>query len=134
MPWCLCCAALSLPWPARCRTRSTFELRRNGLDPWREALQSTLIQAYEVWQVYGHFIEEKRPRFGPGVSDRMQIASRVSKAEADAARQVHSAARGHIRDRVKPGTIVALPSAPCIAPRVDTPADGLNPTACASCG
>jgi amidase len=96
----------------------------NGLDPWREALR--VIQAYEIWQVYGHFIEEKRPRFGPGVSERMQIASKVSKAEADAARQVHSAARGHIRDRVKAGTIVALPTAPCIAPRIDTPADGLE--------
>jgi amidase len=114
----LAAMAGALPHPQHVR------IAPNGLDPWREALR--VIQAYEVWQVYGHFIEEKRPRFGPGVSERMQIASRVSKAEADAARQVRSAARGHIRDRVKPGTIVALPSAPCIAPRVDTPADGLE--------
>ena len=74
MPWCLCCAALSLPWPARCRTRSTFELRRTVST--LGAKRSEFIQAYEVWQVYGHFIEEKRPRFGPGVSERMQIASK----------------------------------------------------------
>jgi amidase len=93
-----------------------------GLDVWRDAVR--IIQAHEIWQVYGRFVEEKHPRFGPGVAERMQIASQITKAEADAARKVHAAARDHIRSVVKPGTVMALPSAPCIAPRIDTsPAD-----------
>lgn len=101
-----------------------IQIAPNGLEPWRDAAR--LLQAYEIWQVYGRFIEEKRPRFGPGVSERMQVAAKITKAEADAARQIHATARDHICDKVKPGTIVALPTAPCIAPRTDTPADGLE--------
>jgi amidase len=95
-----------------------------GLDPWREAVR--IIQAYEIWQVYGRFVEEKKPKFGPGVAERMKIASAVTKAQADSAREVQAAARDHIRALIKPGTIVALPTAPCIAPRLDTPAAGLE--------
>ena len=94
----------------------------DGLDAWREAVR--VIQAYEIWQVYGRFVQEKRPRFGPGVAERMKIASETTKAQADAARAVHAAARDRIRAQVKPGTILALPSAPCIAPRLDTPPEG----------
>ncbi len=95
-----------------------------NLDPWRDAVR--LIQASEIWQVYGRFVTETRPRFGPGVADRMQIASKVTKAEAEAARKVHAAARNHIRKLIKPGTVLALPSAPCIAPRIDTPPEALE--------
>ena len=91
----------------------------NGLDVWRDAVR--IIQAYEIWQVYGRFVEEKHPHFGPGVAERMQAASKVTKAEADAARKVMASAREHIRAQIAPGIIVALPSAPCIAPRIDTP-------------
>jgi amidase len=90
-----------------------------GLDVWRDAVR--IIQAHEIWQVYGRFVEEKHPRFGPGVAERMQIAAQITKAQADAARKVHAAARDHIRGQVGPGTIVAMPTAPCIAPRIDTP-------------
>jgi amidase len=92
----------------------------NGLDAWRDAVR--IIQAYEIWQVYGQFVTEKKPRFGPGVAERMQAASKITAAEAEAARKVMATAREHIRAMIKPGTVVALPSAPCIAPRIDTPA------------
>jgi amidase len=95
-----------------------------GLDPWRDAVR--VIQAYEIWQVYGRFVEEKKPRFGPGVAERMAAASKITQTEADAARNVHNIAREKIRVQIAPGTVVALPSAPCIAPRIDTPAAELD--------
>jgi amidase len=96
----------------------------DGFEAWRDAVR--IIQAYEVWQVNGRFITEKKPKFGPGVAERMQIASKITKAEADASRQVQAAAREYIRGKIKPGTVMALPSAPCIAPRIDTPQDELE--------
>jgi amidase len=96
----------------------------DGLDPWRDAVR--IIQAFEIWQVYGRFVEEARPRFGPGVAERMQGAATITEAQAAAARQVHAAARELIRARIGPGTVVALPSAPCIAPRLDTAADAME--------
>jgi amidase len=96
----------------------------DGLDPWRDAVR--IIQAREIWQVYGRFVESQHPRFGPGVAERMQAASRITQAETDAARKVHAAARDHIRSQITPGTFLALPSAPCIAPKIDSSADQLD--------
>ena len=96
----------------------------DGLDPWRDAVR--IIQAREIWQVYGRFVESQHPRFGPGVAERMQAASRITQAETGAARKVHAAARDHIRSQITPGTFLALPSAPCIAPKIDSSADQLD--------
>jgi amidase len=88
------------------------------LDAWRDAVR--LIQAHEVWQTYGGFVEEKQPDFGAGVSERMQAAAKVTQAEADAARKVQAEASEHIRSQIPPGTVLALPTAPCIAPLLKT--------------
>ena len=114
----LAAMAGALPKPQHMR------IAPDGLDPWRDAVR--IIQAYEIWQVYGRFVEEKKPRFGPGVAERMRRPRRSRKAEADAARDVHNTAREKIRAQIAPGTVVALPSAPCIAPRIDTPAAELD--------
>jgi amidase len=96
----------------------------DGFEKWREAVR--IIQAHEIWQVYGSFVEEKKPRFGPGVAERMQIAAKITRAEADAASAVRTTAREHIRGLIGPGTVMALPTAPCIAPKIDTPQDALE--------
>jgi amidase len=90
-----------------------------SLDAWRDAVR--IVQAHEIWRIYGRFVEGKHPRFGPGVAERMQAAAKITDAEAGASRRVHAAAREHIRALARPGTLIALPSAPCIAPRLDTP-------------
>ena len=89
----------------------------DGFDPWREAFR--IIQAYETWQSFGGFVSKHRPKIGPGIRERMEFAATVTKAQADAARVVHVKARDHIRQTVGPGTILALPTAPCIAPPID---------------
>jgi amidase len=47
----------------------------------------------------------------------------VTQEQADAARKVVGAARAHLRGLIAPGTIVALPTAPCIAPLIDMTAE-----------
>jgi amidase len=111
--------AADLPKPQHVRIAP-----EGGFDPWREAVR--LLQAYEIWQVYGRFVTEKKPKFGPGVAERMKIASEVTPAQAESSRAVQASARNHIRALVKPGTVVALPTAPCIAPKIDTPPDALE--------
>jgi len=95
-----------------------------GFDPWREAFR--VIQGYEVWQTFGDFITRTRPAIGPGVRERIEFSARVSAAEASAARQVAAQARAHILQTVRPGTILALPTAPCIAPLIDGTAEELD--------
>src|SRR5262249_34109543 len=46
--------------------------------------------------------------------------------EADTARAYVVDFRTRLRALVEPGTVVCLPTAPCIAPEVDTPSDALD--------
>jgi amidase len=96
-----------------------------GFDPWRECFR--IIQAREIWQNYEGFMTRHRPELGPGVRERIAFAATVSESDAQAARTVHARAREHIRAVARPGTILALPTAPCIAPRLDLPAAELEP-------
>jgi amidase len=89
----------------------------DGFDPWREAFR--IVQAYETWQTFGGFITKHRPKIGPGVKERMEFASTVSKAQADASRAVVAKARDHIRQVAVPGTVLALPTSPSIAPKIE---------------
>jgi amidase len=90
-----------------------------GFDPWREAFRT--IQGYEVWQTFGEFVTRRQPALGPGIRERMDYSASVTEAEVAAARAVKAEAREHILHTVKPGTILALPTAPCIAPPIDMP-------------
>ncbi len=99
--------------PAVAHARISLE----GFDPWREAFRT--IQGFEVWRTFGDFVTRQKPALGPGIRERIEYSARVSEAEAQAARQVHAQARAHILQTVKPGTILALPTAPCIAPLID---------------
>ena len=53
----------------------------------------------------------------------MAFAATVTQAQADEARKIVDAARVQLRGIVTPGTIVALPTAPCIAPPIDMSAE-----------
>jgi amidase len=90
----------------------------DGFDPWREAFR--ILQAYEVWQTFGGFVTAHQPKLGPGVRERMEFAATVTGAQADAARSVQLRAREHIRQITAPGTILALPTSPAIAPKIET--------------
>jgi len=90
-----------------------------GFDPWREAFRT--VQGFEVWQTFGAFVTRQRPTLGPGIRERMEYAASVTEVEVAAARKVQAQARDHILQTVKPGTILALPTAPCIAPPIDMP-------------
>jgi amidase len=89
----------------------------DGLDTWREIFR--IVQAKEIWETYGAFVEQHRPNFGPGIRERMEFAARVTEEVASAARQKRTEEMKRIRAIIEPGTIVALPAAPCVAPPVD---------------
>jgi amidase len=96
----------------------------HGFELWRESFR--VIQAREIWSIYGPFVEQHRPKLGPGIRERMEFAATVSERNAEMARQEQKRARERICALVKPGTVLALPTAPCIAPRIDTGAEALE--------
>jgi amidase len=95
-----------------------------GLDTWREALR--IVQAHEVWASFGEFIRKQRPNLGTGIRERMEIAARISDDQVAAARHVTAEATQRMQELAVPGTVLALPTAPSIAPPRATPADELE--------
>ncbi len=93
-------------------------------DAWCDALRT--VQASEVWQSFGAFVERANPNLGPGIKERIEFAASVTPAQAAAGRLMIAAAREHLRGVVVPGTLIALPTAPSIAPRADVDADSLE--------
>jgi amidase len=85
-----------------------------------------VIQGFEVWQHYGAFITAQHPALGPGIRERMEYAAGVTREEADVARGVLRAIRASIRRTLSPGTVLCLPTAPCIAPEVSASGDALD--------
>jgi amidase len=95
-----------------------------GLDAWRESFR--IIQSHEIWRVYGDFVKTHNPTFGPGVKERFAFAATVSDADAAKANEVRRRARERTASIVKPGTILALPTSPSIAPLATSTAEELD--------
>jgi amidase len=89
----------------------------DGFDPWREAFR--IIQARETWATFGDFITRHRPNLGPGIKERLAFAATVSEADTQAPRAAHETARARMHALLPPGTVLALPTAPSIAPLLD---------------
>jgi amidase len=96
----------------------------DGFDVWREAMR--VIQAHEVWANFGPFITEHRPSLGPGIAERMQIAATITDEQAAAAREVAAQAVSRMDELATPGTVLALPTAPSLAPPLETSSDELE--------
>ena len=94
--------------------RTELAVAPNGFDEWREAFR--ILQAAEVWETYGDFITRAKPRLGAGIKERMAFAATVTAEQAASARKTVAAARAQLRSLLVPGTLLALPTAPSIAP------------------
>ena len=84
------------------------------------------FQGYEAWQSFGTFVTTAKPQLGPGIKERIAYAATVTADQAAAAYAAMAAARTHICGLVPAGTVMALPTSPCIAPPVDLPADEIG--------
>jgi len=85
-----------------------------------------VLQAHEVWNIHGHWIDSYQPTFGPGVAERFAAARMITADQVrEAARQ-----RAHIAGRLDavlpPGRILCLPAVPGPAPRRDASPEQLQ--------
>src|SRR5262249_57917903 len=61
----LAAMATDLPAPKQARVAA------EGLDPWRECFR--VIQAFEIWGIYGGVLQRRRARAGPGAPARAAL-------------------------------------------------------------
>ena len=95
-----------------------------GLDTWREAFR--VVQAKEVWETFGAFVTQAKPKLGPGIKERMDFAAGVTREQASRSREILVGARAHVLKCVPAGTVMALPSAPSIAPPLAATGEALE--------
>jgi len=90
-----------------------------GFDRVRDAFRHH--QAYEIWKTHGAWVTRFRPNFGPGIAERFAWAATITEAQFEEAVIVRAEVAAALTAIVVPGTAMAIPSAPDIAPLLDTP-------------
>lgn len=91
-------------------------LAGDGLPRWSETFR--ILQAAEIWESLGGWIQDVRPVLGPGIRDRFMLAEKLEPSIVAAAKEHRSAIRRRLSQVLPSGTVLLLPSAPCVAPAV----------------
>ncbi|WP_066361698.1 amidase family protein [Herbidospora mongoliensis] len=79
-----------------------------------------VTQAAEVWECHGDWVRAERPEFGPGVAARFERAERLTSEEVSLAAKNVAEARLRLLELLD-GAVMALPSAPGVAPVIGRP-------------
>jgi amidase len=79
-------------------------------DGYANALDAFLtVQAYEVWRVYGDWVQSHDADFGPGVAERFAHASTVTRSQALDAQRTRAVVARRLIELVEGGVVLALP-------------------------
>jgi amidase len=86
-----------------------------NLTEWVDAFRP--LQAFEAWESDGAWIERTKPRFGPDVVRRFQLAKSVTRAQRDGHQPTRDAAKARLTELLAHGGVLCLPTAPFPAPK-----------------
>ncbi|RAI59146.1 amidase [Roseicella frigidaeris] len=76
-------------------------------------------QAAEAWATLGSWVAATRPRFGPGVAERFAAARDMDPARAAAGRDFRRQVAARLRALLAGGAVLAYPTSPAPAPRLE---------------
>jgi amidase len=86
----------------------------DGLTRWMECFR--VIQGAEIWQSLGGWVEDAAPELGPGIRERVELASQITQEDTTAARRERTRIARILDRLLRPGTVLCVPTAPGIAP------------------
>lgn len=118
-------SALQQVWPALEQAAGpivTQPILNHPIDALSLAFRQT--QGWEAWQVNGDFVTRCQPVMEPGVAQRLQWSSQVSRADYDSAQTLRASLRSHLARLLGDDGVLVMPSMPDVAPRAsDSDAD-----------
>ncbi len=85
-----------------------------GLSVWADTFR--IIQAIEIWEEHGDWIESVEPKFGPGISDRFTWASTLDKSEHSYQFELREEVRRKLSLLLGTDGVIVIPTAPAPAP------------------
>jgi amidase len=86
---------------------------------WRSTFR--VLQGAEIRAQHGAWIDRYRPEFGPGIRERFAWTATITAAEVAAAMPGREAVARHMEHLLGDDAMLCLPTAPGIAPRLNTP-------------
>ncbi len=96
----------------------TVSLADGVFDEWFEVFR--VCQAAEVWENHADWVRAAKPSFGPGVKERVEIASKLDPAEIARRRAERAEIKKHLIQMIGDDGVVILPTSPSPAPLIDT--------------
>ena len=109
--------------------RKDFALREASLGlPFSQEMLNHFrnLQAYEAYQSQGAWIQNARPKFGPGVAERFAYAAAVTKEQKLAADEFRGKARAIVDEFLGEDGFFVLPTTPFFAPLLTDGAQALD--------
>jgi len=85
-----------------------------GLSVWADTFR--IIQAIEIWEEHGDWVESVEPKFGPGISDRFTWASTLDKSEHSYQFELREEVRRKLSLLLGTDGVIVIPTAPAPAP------------------
>jgi amidase len=96
-----------------------IEVAGGQLEDWYACFRT--LQAAEAWANHGPWIEQTRPRLGPLLQIRLELAATVTAEAARAAATTRQSIRARLDDLLAADALLILPSAGGPAPPLDAP-------------
>jgi amidase len=85
-----------------------------------------LLQGDEIGRRHGAWIDAHNPSFGPGIAERFRWTRTVDQADVARARPQREAVARHMEALLAGDALLCVPTAPGIAPKLNTPAPELE--------
>jgi amidase len=105
-------------------TSEDVDVAGGARDAWRNAFR--VLQSEEAWAAHGAWISSAKPTFGPGVKERFAAAAVLDPAEIAAAKVLRKEIVAKVSALLAGDAILVLPTAPGIAPLLQTPEAVIN--------
>lgn len=102
----------------------TINLAEEGLKEWAETFR--ILQGLEIWEEHKDWITQEKPKFGPGIAERFQMASLIDSNEKEKYRKKRSIIRDKMEMLLKEDGVLIIPTAPGKAPLVNLPVADLE--------
>lgn len=84
-----------------------------------------ICQGWEIWQTHGDWIQTNNPSFGPGIRERFEMASKITKEEFDIANKTRSDIRLYLEELLE-NSVLMIPTASGPAPLKNLPAQEMQ--------
>ncbi len=97
----------------------SVELGDGSLEPFYQAY--VILQGREAWETHKDWIEAVKPKFGPGIAERFESIAAIRDGEVAKWRAFREALTAKMNAMLTGGVVMALPTAPCIAPKRGLP-------------